>query len=95
MKAAKKKIEGGTEAVIDAQQPTAEKAEPNSGDKKDSIATNAIQYDDKFYDLDDDWICDDENNGLNDDGIADFINESESQVMSNSQREPGAVIDEE
>ena len=40
-----------------------------------------MQYDDKFYDLDDGWICDDDI-GLNDDGVADFINESESQSMA-------------
>ena len=39
-----------------------------------------MQYDDKFYDLDDGWICDDDI-GLNDDGVNDFINESESQSM--------------
>ena len=37
-----------------------------------------MQYDDKFYDLDDGWICDDEC-GVNDDGVADFINDSETQ----------------
>ena len=37
-----------------------------------------MQYDDKFYDLDDNWICD-EDIGMNDEGVTDFINESESQ----------------
>ena len=39
------------------------------------------QYDDKYYDLDDGWICDDDI-GLNDDGVDHFINESESQSMA-------------
>ena len=44
----------------------------------------SIVYDDKFYDLDDGWICDEEV-GLNDDGVADFIPESESQsIMASS-----------
>jgi len=38
----------------------------------------SIIYDDKFYDLDDGWICDDEEVGLVDDGVADFVPESES-----------------
>ncbi len=37
---------------------------PNSGEKK----ATEMQYDDKFYDLDDGWICDDDQ-GLNDDGV--------------------------
>ena len=43
---------------------------PNPGDKKD-------QYDDKFYDLDDGWICDDDL-GQNDDEVGEFIHETES-----------------
>ena len=78
MKAAKKKIEEGAEAGADAAQPLALSKEAESVEKKDPKTANAIQYDDKFYDLDDDWICDDENNGLNDDGIEEFINESQS-----------------
>jgi len=45
-----------------------------SGEKSVPVS---IQYDDKFYDLDDGWICDEEV-GANDDGVADFIPESES-----------------
>ena len=52
-----------------------------------------MQYDDKFYDLDDGWILDDDNHGLNDDNVADFVIESESQ--SNTTKEPGTIIDEE
>ena len=47
-----------------------------AGDKKD-------QYDDKFYDLDDGWICDDDL-GNNDDEVGEFIHESESQSLVNA-----------
>ena len=68
-----------------------EKPEANgSGEKKE------VQYDDKFYDLDDGWICDDDNLGLNDDGVADFVIESESQSVTNTMGQlSGAVVDEE
>ena len=59
----------------------------NSSEKKD------VQYDDKFYDLDDGWICDDDE-GLNDEGVADVFIESESQSMTITQV-PGVVMDEE
>ena len=42
-----------------------------------------MQYDDKFYDLDDDWICDDDV-GINEEGIDNFMNESESQSQIGS-----------
>ena len=42
-----------------------------------------MQYDDKFYDLDDGFICDEEI-GLNDDGALEFVNESESQSVVGS-----------
>ena len=53
-----------------------------------------MQYDDKFYDLDDGWICDDDNGGLNDDGVADFVLDSESQSMTAAQGAAGAVDEE-
>ena len=67
--------------------PTAEGGEDNqttadgganggSGDKGDKDKKE-MQYDDKFYDLDDGWICE-EDQGLQDDGVDQFINESES-----------------
>ena len=55
--------EGGNEGAV--------AAAPTPAPKKD-----AMQYDDKFYDLDDAWICDDEI-GREEDGV-DFVNESES-----------------
>ena len=55
-----------------------------SGDKKE------VQYDEKFYDLDDGWIDDDEV-GLNEELVTDFINESESQSVATG----SAVQDEE
>lgn len=65
-----------------------------SGDKGDK---KEMQYDDKFYDLDDGWICD-EDQGLQDDGVDQFINESESQshMGSNIKGPNGEVlVDEE
>ena len=55
-----------------------------------------MQYDDKFYDLDDNWICD-EDIGMNDEGVTDFINESESQsnIGSSIVRGPDGQPDEE
>ena len=55
-----------------------------------------MQYDDKFYDLDDGWICDDDM-GNNDDGVTDFINESESQSALGTSmiRGPNGEVDED
>ena len=67
----KQQAEGGAGGPEDPQ-TTADGGAGNSGEKSE-----AMQFDDKFYDLDDGWIGDDDV-GLNDDNVVDFINESES-----------------
>ena len=56
-----------------------------------------MQYDDKFYDLDDGWICDDDL-GNNDDEVGEFIHESESQSLVNASATRDSIantVDEE
>ena len=38
-------------------------------------------FDDKFYDLDDGWICD-EDVGANDDGVDNFMNDQDSHSLT-------------
>jgi len=63
----------------DAQTTADGGAAGNSAEKPEAM------FDDKFYDLDDGWICDDDV-GLNDEGVDNFINDSE--VNSTTMRGP-------
>jgi len=40
-----------------------------------------MQFDDKFYDLDDGWICDDDV-AANDDGVDNFMNDQDSHSLT-------------
>lgn len=68
----------------------------NSGEKNEK-KEKADQFDDKFYDLDDGFICDEEID-QNDDGVLEFVNESESQsaIGSTVQKGPnGETLNDE
>ena len=71
---------------MDDGQTTADGAAAGSGEKTEVV------YDEKFYDLDDGWICDDDVM-LHEDGVDNFVNESDSHSMAGTHT--NMIMDEE